>query len=61
MILLNAKSIRNKLSEFRGLVASETTDIIAVRNNVEAEFKLHGYTMFTKNRFGRQVGRVDIH
>jgi hypothetical protein len=66
MILLNTISIRNKLPEFRGLVATETVDIIAVteswirtdRNDFEAEFELPGYTMFEKDRIGRQGGGV---
>jgi hypothetical protein len=66
MILLNARSIRNKLPEFRCLVATETVDIIAVTeswihtggNDFEAEFELPGYTMFKKDRIGRQGGGV---
>jgi hypothetical protein len=70
MILLNSRSIRNKLREFRCLVATETIDIIAVTElwihtyenqfefDFEAEFELPGYTMFKKDRIDRQGGGV---
>ncbi len=66
MVLLNARSIRNKMPEFRSLVATESADIIAVTESwiqtdgrdFEAEFELPGYTMFKKDRIGRQGGGV---
>ena len=66
MILLNARSIRNKMAEFRCLVETESADIIAIteswvqteRRDFAGEFELPGYAMFKKDRLGRQGGGV---
>lgn len=66
MILFNARSIRNKMLEFRALVATEEVEIIAVTESwidvssrdYEGEYDLPGYTMYRKDRVGRMGGGV---
>jgi len=66
MLLLNARSIRNKLAEFRCLVASEMPDIIGITetwiqtegSDFEGEFELEGYNFYKKDRHRRRGGGV---
>jgi hypothetical protein len=66
MVLLNARSIRNKMDEFHCLIATENFDIVGVTESwihcdgpdFEGEFDLPGYAMFHKDRIGRQGGGI---
>lgn len=66
MILINARSIRNKQLEFRCLVADEKPDIIGITESwiqtevrdFEGEFELTGYSLFRKDRPTRKGGGV---
>ena len=66
MVLLNARSIRNKMLDFRALVAASSYDLIAVTEtwldtagrDFVGEYHLPGYTMFRKDRVGRMGGGV---
>ena len=65
-VLLNARSIRNKLLEFRAMVATTDYDLIAItetwldtgNRDFDGEYHLPGYTMFHKDRVGRMGGGV---
>ena len=65
-VLINARSIRNKLSEFRALVSSENFSIAAVTESwlhtntrdFIGEYQIPGYTTFYKNRTLREGGGV---
>ena len=68
MVVLNARSLRNKIPEFRALVASSAFDIIAVtetwvsaRRDFDGEFHLPGYTMFKRDRVDRAGGGVMVY
>ncbi len=64
MILINARSIRNKQLEFRCLVADEKPDIIGITESwvqtevrdFEGEFELTGYSLYKKDRPTRMGG-----
>ena len=52
-LLFNARSIRNKMSEFRSLVANEHFDMIAVtetfislNNDLESEYSINNFKLF---------------
>ena len=65
-LLINARSIRNKLLEFRALVSSENLSIAAVTEswlNTDTrdfigEYQIPGYITFQKNRTLREGGGV---
>lgn len=68
MVVLNARSLRNKIPEFRALVASSALDIIAITEtwisdsrDFDGEFHLPGYTMFKRDRIGRAGGGVMVY
>ena len=69
MILLNARSVRNKILEFKALVATFHYDIVAVtetwldteRRDFAGEYYLPGYAMFHKDRRGRAGGGVMLY
>ena len=58
MMLLNARSIRNKLQEFRCMVAVECLDVICItetwlntdRRDFAGEYHVPGYTMYHRDR-----------
>lgn len=66
MMVFNARSIRNKMAEFRSMVATEKLDIIGITESwirtdtrdFEAEFELLGFKMFRKDRVRREGGGV---
>ena len=69
MVLLNARSLRNKLTEFRAFVASFRLDIICITESwvntgsrdFAGEYHLPGYTMFHSDREGREGGGVMLY
>ena len=69
MIMFNARSIRNKWLEFRGFIATESADLIAItetwintsNRDFEAEYELPGYQMFRKDRQDRMGGGVLVY
>ena len=69
MMLLNARSIRNKLQEFRCMVAVECLDVICITEtwlntdgrDFEGEYHLPGYTMYHRDRGNRGGGGVMIY
>ena len=69
MMLLNARSIRNKLLEFRCMVAVECFDVICITEtwlntggrDFEGEYDLPGYTMYHRDRRNRGGGGVMIY
>lgn len=69
MLMFNARSIRNKLPEFRALVSSVELDIICItetwinteRVDFVGEFHLPGYTMVKKDRVSRAGGGVMLY
>ena len=62
VLLFNARSIRNKFLEFRGLVATEEPEIVAIteswvktsNRDFEGEFMIPGYQLSFKDRVGRE-------
>ena len=66
VILLNARSIRNKFLEFRALIATENPDLVAVTESwlrtssrdFEGEFAIPSYQMFHRDRNDRNGGGV---
>jgi len=69
MMLLNARSIRNKLLEFRCLVATESVDIICItetwlrtdERDFTEEYHIPGYVMYLRDRGQRAGGGVMIY
>jgi len=69
MMLLNARSLRNKLLEFRCMVATESVDIICIteswlaveRRDFVGEFDIPGYVMYHRDRGQRAGGGVMIY
>ena len=69
VLYTNARSLRNKLDEFKALIASNKYDIIAVTEtwancvdrDFRAEFDIGGYTLFNKDRVGRRGGGIMIY
>ena len=69
MVLLNAQSLRNKIVEFKAMVASFEVDIIAItetwldtgRRDFAGEYHLPGYTMFHSDRRMRAGGGVMLY
>ena len=67
--MFNARSIRNKFSEFRALIASVVLDIVCITEtwinteqvDFEGEFNLPGYTLVRKDRVTRKGGGVLIY
>ena len=66
VLLLNARSIRNKFDELRAMLASEDVDVVAITESwirtgsrdFEGEFMIPGYVMFHKDRLGQEGGGV---
>lgn len=69
MVLLNARSLRNKMPAFRAWVAASCYSAIAVTEtwidtagrDFLGEFDLPGYAMFSKERVGRRGGGVALY
>ena len=69
VLLFNARSIRNKFLEFRGLVATEEPEIVAIteswvktsNRDFEGEFMIPGYQLSFKDRVGREGGGVMLY
>ena len=69
MALINARSIRNKMLEFRAILSTFHPDIIAitetwvdtVRKDLEEEFHLPGFTLFHQDRAGQAGGGVMLY
>jgi len=65
----NARSLRNKLNEFKALIASNKYDIIAITEtwancvdrDFKAEFDIGGYNLFNRDRVGRRGGGIMIY
>ena len=66
VVLLNARSIRNKMLEFRAMVATSRYDLIAITEtwldtavrDFAGEYHLPGYSLFHRDRQGRVGGGV---
>ena len=66
MVLFNARSLRNKMTDFRAFVATFSVDIIAITEtwldtggrDFEGEYHLPGYSMFHRDRVNRAGGGV---
>ena len=68
MVLLNARSLRNKMPQFRAWVAASDYGAIAVTESwldtgrdFLGEYHLPGYAMFSKERVGRRGGGVILY
>jgi len=65
VVLLNARSLRNKMPQFRAWVAASSYSAIAITEtwldtgrDFLGEYHLPGYAMFSKERVGRRGGGV---
>ena len=69
MVLLNARSLRNKMLEFRAWIAASDYQVVAVTEtwldtgsrDFLGEYHLPGYAMFQKDRVGRRGGGVMLY
>ena len=63
-LLLNVRSIRNKIDEFQALLSMDSFDVIALTetwldaNFEDKELGLEGYNIFRKDRQGKRGGGV---
>ena len=69
MVLLNARSIRNKWLEFQAMISTESVEIIGITEtwvdtagrDFEGEYRLPGYSLFHQDRAGRAGGGVMLY
>lgn len=69
MVLLNARSIRNKWLEFRAMISTAPVEIIGITEtwvdtagrDFEGEYSLPGYSLFHQDRAGRAGGGVMLY
>ena len=69
MLLLNARSIRNKFLDLQALVATEEPALVAIteswmktsKRDFEGEFAIPGYQLFHKDREDREGGGVMLY
>ena len=69
MVLLNARSIRNKWLQFRALTSTSPVDVIGITEtwvdtdgrDFEAEYSLPGYSLYHQDRAGRAGGGVMLY
>ena len=66
VLVLNARSIRNKVSDLHALLLTDSFDIIAMtetwldQNYLDCELQLEGYNLYRKDRNSRRGGGVLI-
>ena len=66
VLYLNARSLRNKISEFKALISNENFDIIAITeswtkfsgNDYRGEYEISGYKLFHKERTHKRGGGI---
>ena len=69
MVLLNARSIRNKWVDFLAMITTTPVEIIGITEtwvdtsvrDFEAEYRLPGYALFHQDRVGRAGGGVMLY
>ena len=66
-LFLNARSLRNKISELKAIVSTESYDLIAIsetwikQTDIDSEFNISGYDKIAKHRIHQRGGGIILY